>query len=113
DGTRLLYISDDGREFASLRSLTLVDGRKTPVYEDRWNVINAAYSKSGKLLTVSVDDDSRSRFEVLDAVAFKPLAVSWPSSAAIRGLTIERGDRAVAFYATDGSSPDDLYAGQF
>jgi dipeptidyl aminopeptidase/acylaminoacyl peptidase len=112
DSTRLVYLSDEGREFQSLRSLTLVDGRKTSVYEDRWNVTAATYSKSGKRLIVSIDDDARSRFQVLDAMTLQPLAISWPSASAIRGLELDREDRTLAFYATDGSTPDELYAAQ-
>src|SRR5215204_7039736 len=44
DGTKLLFVSDSGREFASLRSYDLIDGTKKPVYEQSWDITNARHS---------------------------------------------------------------------
>jgi len=110
DGSRLLYTSDDGGEFASLRALTLADGASTVVYQEPWDVAAASYSKSGKYLVLAVDDDSRPVYRVLDASTLKPAAITLLPPWSIHALTIARDDSAVAFYATDGSVPDDLFA---
>src|SRR4029450_13887514 len=67
DGTKLLCVSDSGREFASLRSYDLIDGSKKPVYEQNWDILGAQYSKSGKYLVVGVNEDSEAAGRVLDA----------------------------------------------
>ena len=46
DGTKLLFTSDSGREFSSLRSYDLASGAKAAVYEQDWDVAGARYSKS-------------------------------------------------------------------
>ncbi|HJU65887.1 MAG TPA: prolyl oligopeptidase family serine peptidase [Gemmatimonadaceae bacterium] len=111
DGSKLLYVSDEGREFASLRSYDLASGAKAPVYEQSWDVIGASYSKGGKYLTVSVNEDSRIMARVLDAAALTPVQMEGMPNGLVRGMSITRNDSAVAFYSTDGSVPDDLYAG--
>jgi dipeptidyl aminopeptidase/acylaminoacyl peptidase len=111
DGARLLYTSNEGSEFASLRSLGLADRSSSPVYQEQWDITGARYSKSGKYLLVAVDDDSRSVYRVLDATTLKPAPVTLLPAGSTHALTISRDDSAVAYYATDGSTPDDLYAG--
>jgi dipeptidyl aminopeptidase/acylaminoacyl peptidase len=112
DGTRLLYISDEGREFASLRSYELATGAKAPVYEQPWDVLGAEYSKRGKYLTVYVNEDSRFAARLLDASTLRDVSLVNMPSGLVRGMSIPRDESAVAFYATDGSVPDELYAGK-
>jgi len=113
DGTKLLFVSDSGREFTSLRSYDIASGAKAPVYEQDWDVLGAAYSRGGKYLTVYVNEDSRFAARVLDAVTLAPVALTGMPGGLVRGVSIARNDSAFAFYASDGSVPDDLYAGAF
>ena len=41
DGTKLLFVSDSGREFASLRSYDLATARRSRCYEQNWDVAGA------------------------------------------------------------------------
>lgn len=113
DGTKLLFLSNDGDEFSSVRSLDLATGRSNTAYKEPWDIVQARYSKSGKLVIVAVDDDSRSAFKVLDAATLRPSPTGELPRGSIHGLTISSDDSAIAFYATDGSVPDDLYAAAF
>src|SRR6185295_16363806 len=45
DGSQLLFVSDGGREFASLRRHEIATGAQAPVYEPKWDVEGASYSK--------------------------------------------------------------------
>ncbi len=110
DGTRLLYTSNEGREFASLRSIGVADGSATTVYHENWDVVGASYSKSGKYLNIEVNEDARTAVRVLEAVTFAPAHLAQLPAGSIRAFAISRDDSAFAFYATDGSVPDDLYA---
>ena len=113
DGSKLLIVSDSGREFASLRSYDVRTGATAPVYEQVWDVLGASYSKGGKYLAVYVNEDARNTVRVLDAATFAPVALPGMPNGAVRGLSIARGDSAFAFYTTDGSVPNELYAGAF
>lgn len=113
DGRTLLFVSDAGREFASLRSYDIASGRTTPVFEQAWDVLGAEYSHGGRYLVVYVNDDSRSAARVLDARSFAPVALNGMPEGLVRGLSISPDDSAFAFYATDGSVPDELYVSSF
>jgi dipeptidyl aminopeptidase/acylaminoacyl peptidase len=86
-------------------------GSSTTLYKEPWDVTEAKYSKSGKYLIVAVDDEAHSAFKILDAMTLRPAAGVQLPAASIRGLTTSPDDAAMSFYATDGSAPDDLYAG--
>jgi dipeptidyl aminopeptidase/acylaminoacyl peptidase len=96
-----------------LRSFEIATGAAKPIYEEKWDVGGAGYSKRGRYLTVYVNDDARFAARVLEAATLKPVAIPGLPSGLVRGLTISRDDSAFAFYATDGSAPQDLFNGTF
>jgi dipeptidyl aminopeptidase/acylaminoacyl peptidase len=113
DGARLLFTSDAGREFASLRVFDIRARSTSPLYEDQWDVLGALYSRGGKYLTVYVNEDSRFAARVLDASTLKPVSLTGMASAVVRGVSISPDESSIAFNASDGSVPEDLYAGTF
>jgi dipeptidyl aminopeptidase/acylaminoacyl peptidase len=113
DGSRLLFVSDSGREFAALRSYDLATGTKSTVYEQPWDVLDAEYSKGGKYLTVYVNEDSRYVARVLDPSTFSVVTLREMPTGLVRGVSISRDDASLAFYASDGSVPDELYVRSF
>jgi len=110
DGSKLLFISNSGGEFSSLRAYDIATGSKTTIYEQSWDIIGADYSKGGKYLVVYVNDDSRFAARVLDAVTLKPVVLPGMPTGLVRGVSISNDDSALAFYASDGSTPSDLYS---
>ena len=110
DSRKLLFVSDSGREYVSLWSYDVIDGTKAPVYEQLWDIAGAYYSKSGKYLVVSVNEDSKFASRVLDATTLQPVPLSGMPTGLVRGVSIAPNDSLFAFYASDGSVPDELYA---
>jgi dipeptidyl aminopeptidase/acylaminoacyl peptidase len=111
DGKGLLITSDSGREFAALQSQDIASGRRTTVFETTWDVLGAGYSKGGKHLIVGVNEDSRPDARLLDAATLKPVALAGMPPGLVRGIKLSRDESTIAFYASDGSAPDDLWAG--
>ena len=111
DGKGLLITSDSGREFAALKAHDLRTGRRTTVFELPWDVLGAGYSKGGKYLIVGVNEDSRPDARLLDAATLKPVELQGMPPGLVRGITLSRDESTIAFYASDGSAPDDLWAG--
>ncbi len=109
DGTKLLFVSDSGREFASLRAYDLIDGSKKPVYEQKWDIAGAGYSKSGKYLIVGVNEDSKVAARVLDAKTLEPVTLPDMPTGLVRGVEVAPNDSLIAFYSSDGSVPPELY----
>jgi dipeptidyl aminopeptidase/acylaminoacyl peptidase len=113
DGTRLLFLSNEGNEFSYLRALNLTTTTSTAFYKEPWDIVEAKYSKSGKYLMIAIDNDSRAVAKVLDTATLQLAPIGELPAGSVRGLTMARDDSAVALYASDGSVPDDLYAGAF
>jgi dipeptidyl aminopeptidase/acylaminoacyl peptidase len=111
DGRGLLITSDSGREFAALQSHDIASGRRTTVFAPPWDVLGAGYSKHGKYLVVGVNQDSRPDARLLDAATLKPVALRRMPPGLVRGIALSRDESAIAFYASDGSAPEDLWAG--
>jgi dipeptidyl aminopeptidase/acylaminoacyl peptidase len=111
DNTKLLFVSDSGREFASLRSHDLATGATAAVYEQPWDIMGAEYSKGGRFLTVYVNEDSRPAARLLEASNLRPAPVAGMPQGLVRDVNVSRNDSAFAFYASDGSAPEELYAG--
>ena len=113
DGRALLFVSDADREFASLRSYDLASGAVKPVYEQPWDVLGAEFSRGGRYLTVYVNDDARIVARVLDARTFAPVTLRGLPDGLVRPVRVSPNDSAFAFYATDGSVPNELYVSSF
>ena len=111
DGSTLLFVSDSGREFASLRAYDLATGAKRAVFEPEWDVLGASYTRGGGYLVAYVNEDSRFAARILDAATLAPVTVPDMPEGLVRGVSVTRNDSALAFYASDGSGPNELYAG--
>ncbi len=112
DNSRLVFVSDSGREFAALRAYDLATGATSTIFEQPWDVTGASFSRSGKYLAVRVNEDARSVQRLLDASTMEPVTLAGVSEGVMNGLTVSPNDSSVAFYATDGAVPPELHAGR-
>jgi dipeptidyl aminopeptidase/acylaminoacyl peptidase len=110
DGTKLLFISDAGREFKSLRSHDLATGEQKAVLEPEWDVWGAGYSHRGRYLVAWINEDAAGTSRLYDAATLKEVPLPGRPEGVVRGLTVSRDDARLAFYASDGSTPDDLHS---
>jgi len=112
DGTGLIYLSDEGREFASLRRYDLADSTVGVLLEPSWDVVGAHYTKSGKYLVATINEDATMVSRIYEAPSMKEVPLSGLPPGLVRGLRVSPDDAYVAFYNSDGSVPDDLWAGR-
>ena len=112
DGSKLLITSDSGREFASLQAHDIATGQRSTVYQLKWDILGAGYSKGGKYMIVYVNEDSRPEARLLDVATMNPVNLNRMPSGLVRGIKLSRDDSMIAYYASDGSAPDDLLAGR-
>jgi len=112
DGTALIYLSDEGREFASLRKYDLAAGSKSAILEPQWDIAGAGYSKHGKYLLVTINEDAKLVSHVYDPATMQEVAMPGLPPGLVRGMRLSRDETMYAFYNSDGSTPDDLWVGQ-
>ena len=67
------------------------------------------YSKSGKYLIVGVNEDSKFAARVLDATDAEPVTLPGMPTGLVQGVGVAPNDSLIAFYASDGSVPPELY----
>jgi dipeptidyl aminopeptidase/acylaminoacyl peptidase len=113
DGSGLLFTSDRDQEFSALYRYDIATGETTPVLSPDWDVVEASYTKSGAYLRVSVNEEARGVTRVYHAESLEPLEVPGLPEGLVRGMQFSADDSHIAFYATDGSTPDDLWVGPF
>jgi len=111
DGSALLYVSDQNQEFAALYRYDIATGETTPILAPNWDIAGASYTKSGDYLRVSVNEEARILTQVYHAESLEPVELQGLPDGLVRGMQFSADDSQVAFYATDGSTPDDLWVG--
>jgi dipeptidyl aminopeptidase/acylaminoacyl peptidase len=111
DSKKLLFRSDSGGEFASLQAHQIATGAHSTVFALNWDILGARYSKGGKYLVVFVNQDARPDARLFDAATMTPVELRGMPPGLIRGTNLSRDESVIAFYASDGSAPDDLWAG--
>ena len=114
DGTKLLFVSDSGprvRVAPQLRPRR--PAAKKTVYEQTWDVSGAELLEERQVSRSScVNEDSKFAARVLDAATLQPVSLPGMPTGLVRGVSFRADDSLIAFYASDGSVPDELYVGQ-
>ncbi len=108
-GDALLYITDEGSEFAHLVRYDLATGEKKTLLQLEWDVMYAGFSESGKYLVAGINNDARTEVRVFDAATMQPVQLPTPPNADITSVRFSPDDSRVAFYASDARSPSDLF----
>lgn len=111
DGSALLFVSDRDREFAALYRYEIETGEVTEVLAPEWDVLGASYTKSGAYLRVTVNTEAKIVTWVYDAATMEPVELRGLPDGLVSGMQFSKDDSWVAFYATDGSTPSDLWCG--
>ena len=112
DSKSLLFITDDGSEFAHLTRYDLASGQRTPVLKPSWDVMYAYFSETGRYLAVGINNDARTEIRVLDAATLQPVSLPTPANADITAVAFAPDDSQIAFYASDSRSPRDLFVAE-
>jgi dipeptidyl aminopeptidase/acylaminoacyl peptidase len=108
DSRALLYTTDEGREFAWLARHDLETGEKSVVLRPDWDVWGASFSRNGRYLTVSINNDARTELRVFEAATMQPVPL--PAIAGnITGVLFSRDESRMAFYVNDSRTPSDLF----
>ncbi|WP_429911670.1 prolyl oligopeptidase family serine peptidase [Glycocaulis sp.] len=105
DGRYLLYTSDEGGEFRSLRQLDLASGQSRIVFDAGWDVLGASYSRDGRYVTVTVNEDARGRPYLLDAGSFEPVPLGDIDPAYSASLTLSGDARLALLSLSNGQTP--------
>lgn len=107
-GAELFYTTDDGGEFAFLVRQDVATGKRVTVFKPDWDVAGAGFSRDGRTLVVSVNQDARAAPWLLDAKSFRPLAFTNPMPDASVGLLLANRAKKAVLRASNGATPGDV-----
>ena len=109
DGRALLFVTDKGHEFDYLARYDLASGTETEVLKLHWDIVGGDVSRSGKYLTVSINNDARTELRLFELATMTPVPLPPMADANITGVLFSRDERRMAFFVNDSRTPNDLF----
>jgi dipeptidyl aminopeptidase/acylaminoacyl peptidase len=113
DSKWLYYTANDADEFAELRRVNLSTWQHEPVQKADWDIAYSYFSHDGKYRAVAVNEDGSTRMQVIEVATGKPIALPELPAGEIRGGSIARSEKRMAFYLNGDRQPNDLYVLEF
>lgn len=107
DGSALYYTSNVGSEFDRVWAYDLATKERKVAFQDDWDVTSYEFSRDGRFIVATVNDDARTKVRVFETADGRALAEI--GGGEIRGLVFEPFKDRVAFYSTNDTTPADLY----
>lgn len=114
DGKKLLYLTDEGSEYAYLASYDVATGEKQKVEEAPWDILYAYLSHNGKYRVVAVNNDARTEMRIYDeSDGGKRLSIEGLPEGDITGVNISISEKVMSFYVSSSKSPSNLFVYNF
>ncbi|MCC7266424.1 MAG: S9 family peptidase [Caulobacteraceae bacterium] len=109
EGAVLFYTTDEGREFKALVREDLATGERRIVLAPEWDVQAAGFTRDGRYLLASVNEDARSKPYVFDARTLEPVDVGDLAAKGNAGVIFADDAPLALVVRSDGSTPGDIY----
>ncbi|HEY1150293.1 MAG TPA: hypothetical protein VGF27_17055 [Pseudoduganella sp.] len=109
ESKKLLFKSNAGGEFTSIRSYELATGAVAEDEKAAWDLMGAWYSRNGQYRLSSVNQDGSTVLRVVDAKTGKPLPLPKLPGGEMRGAVFSDSGKLLAFYINGDRSPNNLY----
>ncbi|HVT15478.1 MAG TPA: S9 family peptidase [Thermoanaerobaculia bacterium] len=109
DGAALYYASDEGSEFSRLMRYDLATGKHSEVLRPGWDVLGARFSRDGRYLAVSINNDARTETRLFETAGMRPLPLPQVPDADVTSVRFSRDGRRMAFYAESSRQPRNLF----
>ncbi|MFQ5491318.1 MAG: alpha/beta fold hydrolase [Phycisphaerae bacterium] len=110
DSKAFYYLTDGQGEFYQGWSYDLASAQHKPVIKADWDVQYIYFSENGKYRVSGVNNDARTEVTVLDTAAGRRLAMPQIPAGDVRGVSISRSEKNMAFYVNGSTAPSNLYA---
>ncbi|MEM9218314.1 MAG: alpha/beta fold hydrolase [Cyanobacteria bacterium P01_F01_bin.150] len=113
DGQHLYYTTDRDSEFLYLMRYELASGDREKIKAAEWDINSASFSKQGKYLVITINNDARPELQIYDAATMTQIPLPQLPEAAISAVSISRTEDCIAFYASNSKMPRDLFVYDF
>jgi dipeptidyl aminopeptidase/acylaminoacyl peptidase len=113
DGSKLLYLTDEGSEFTYLASYDINNGVKVRLEEAPWDIMYATLSRNGKYRVVGINNDARTEVKIYDESTGQQVQVPGLPEGDITGVNIAPSEKMMSFYVSSSKSPSNLFVYNF
>jgi dipeptidyl aminopeptidase/acylaminoacyl peptidase len=112
DGNELIYLTDEGSEFAYVASYNIATGEKKKIEEAPWDVMYAELSRAGKYRVLAINNDARTEMKIYDSSGQRVQIPNLPAGD-ITGVNISDSEKLMSFFVTSSQSPSNLFVYNF
>jgi dipeptidyl aminopeptidase/acylaminoacyl peptidase len=109
DGEDLYYTTDENSEFMYLKKMNLETKESELVEKVDWDIAYAYFTKRGKYLVVAVNNDAKTELKVYNPDTMEKLKLPELPNSEISNVYFSDDEEHMAFYASSGKHPRDLF----
>ncbi len=113
DSKKLLYLSDEGREFSYLKRYDLESGKAETVEQANWDFLFAGVSRTGKYRVAGINNDARTEIRITDTTTNQRVPLPQLPAGEITAVNISKSEKQMTFYHNGSRSPSNLYVYDF
>ena len=111
--TRLYYLSDEGSEFARVKSYHLASGKHEEVEKADWDIFYTLFSENGRYRVTAINEDARTVIKIRDSRTGRLVTIPNLPPGDITAVRISPSENLMAFYLSGDRSPANLYVYDF
>ena len=109
----MVFLTDEGSEFAYLATYDLTSGEKKKLEEAKWDIMYSYLSRNGKYRVVAVNNDARTEMKIYDNASGQLLQIANLPAGDINGVNISDSEKLMSFYVSSSQSPSNLFVYNF
>ncbi|MEY4929288.1 MAG: hypothetical protein RI909_12 [Bacteroidota bacterium] len=114
DGSKLIYLTNEGSEFMYLASYDIAAKTKTKLEEAPWDIMYSSLSRNGKYRVVAINNDARTEIKIYDeSNGGALLKIEGLPEGDITGVNISDSEKLMSFYVSSSKSPSNLFVYNF
>lgn len=113
DGKKMYYLTDEGREFTSLKSYDLATGKTEEVEQADWDIMYSYFSRNGKYRVTGINKDARTEVKIYEVATGKPITLPTMPAGDITAVRFSDDESLMSFYVNSSKSPNNLFVYTF
>lgn len=110
---RLFFLSDEGSEFARIKTYDLASGVIKEHEKANWDIAYTYFSQDGRYRVTGINEDGSTVIRIVEGAAEKPVALPKLPGGAIRGVRFSKSGAKMAFYLNGDRAPSNLFSYDF
>ncbi len=113
DSKKLYYSTDEGSEFAYIKSYDIATGQSEKVEETNWDISYMYFSKNGKYRVIGINNDAKTEIKIYNTTDNQLVKLPTLPSGEITSVNISDSEKLMTFYVSSSKSPNNLYVYNF